>query len=112
MSASSLGKRPPCKYGSDCYRKHLEHRSRFCHPGDDDWAEVCGAPAHVLLAIDGTVNRAAAPRASDRAEQCVASLKADSWADLSDGRCGAIEDEELAAALRASMVDEEPATEM
>jgi hypothetical protein len=34
----SSGKaRPPCKYGGGCYRKNVEHKREFSHPGDKDW---------------------------------------------------------------------------
>ena len=25
--------KPPCKYGSECYRKNPEHFEKFSHPG-------------------------------------------------------------------------------
>mmetsp|Transcript_40870 Transcript_40870/g.73842 ORF Transcript_40870/g.73842 Transcript_40870/m.73842 type:complete len:278 (+) Transcript_40870:88-921(+) len=29
--------RSACKYGASCYQKNPEHKSRFSHPGDDDY---------------------------------------------------------------------------
>jgi len=32
-SASTSSSLPPCKYGSECYRKNPDHFANFSHPG-------------------------------------------------------------------------------
>lgn len=36
-STSNLTRRDKCTYGDNCYRKNLEHKARYSHPGDSDY---------------------------------------------------------------------------
>ena len=33
VESKEVVSKPPCKYGSDCYRKNPEHFEKFSHPG-------------------------------------------------------------------------------
>mmetsp|Transcript_52487 Transcript_52487/g.122066 ORF Transcript_52487/g.122066 Transcript_52487/m.122066 type:complete len:1243 (-) Transcript_52487:113-3841(-) len=47
-------RRRRCQYGDGCYRKSVEHRREFAHPGDDDWADALPPSGKDLAGGDGT----------------------------------------------------------
>ena len=34
LKSKEVVNKPPCKYGSECYRKNPEHFEKFSHPGN------------------------------------------------------------------------------
>merc|ERR1740121_97135 len=48
----SLQVRPPCLYGVHCYRKNEGHRTRYSHPGDEEFDLSCRCHSATALLHD------------------------------------------------------------
>ena len=51
-SASTSSSLPPCKYGSECYRKNPEHFANFSHPGNLILNQRRKSSQFILILID------------------------------------------------------------